>query len=182
MWWIRSRAKIIIPVLLVIVAVIVAAFVLSSKSTSSDAASAGDEASGIRVITDKDGRIIVTGRDPAEVKLSLALPQNCAQIVVFMDEVANLYPKSTDANDGVRVHVTIMQRLAQDLCSWREYQKLSEDKFNSWYEQLQTAPGASTTTTAPAAGGVLPTDTSVVDPASSSTSPSDTTITTVTGG
>jgi hypothetical protein len=182
MWWIRTRAKIIIPVLLVIVAVVVAGFVLSSKSTSSGAAGAGDEASGIRVTTDKDGKIIVTGRDPAEVKLSLALPQNCAQIVVFMEDIVNLYPKSTDATDEARVHVTIMHRLAQDLCSMREYQKLSENNFNSWYGEVPTAPGASTATTAPAAGGVLPTDTSVEGPASSSTIPSDATSTTVTGG
>lgn len=182
MWWIRSRAKIIIPVLLAIVAVVVAAFVMSSKSTTSDVVNPGDEATGVRVITDKDGKIIVTGRDPAEVKLSLALPQNCAQIVVFMDDIATTYPESVGATDEVRVHVTIMQRLAQDLCSYRQYNELSKNQFSAWYKEWQTAVGAPTTTAVPGANGTLPTETSVVDPANASTIPPDATITTVTGG
>jgi hypothetical protein len=181
MWWIRTRAKVIIPVLLVVAVIIGAAVMMSGGGTSSGVANTGDEANGIRVTTDKDGKIVVAGRDPAEIKLTLALPQNCAQIVVFMDDIIKLYPTATDADDEARVHVTIMQRLAQDLCSMREYQKLSENNFNPWYEQLTTAPGAATTTT-PAAGVVAPTDTSVEDTANSSTVPSDATVTTVTGG
>lgn len=186
MWWIRSRAKVIIPVLLVAVAVVVAAFVLPGGGTSSVVAKPGDETAGVRVFTDKDGKIVVTGRDPAEIALSLALPQNCAQIVVFMDDVAALYPKSAGATDEVRVHVTIMQRLAQDLCSYREYSELSKSQFSSWYVDWQTPPDASApATSAPATSapdGAAPADTSVVDPASSTTAPADATITTVTGG
>ena len=182
MWWIRTRAKVIIPVLLVVAVVAGAAVMLLGGGTSSSTVDTGDEASGIRVITDKDGKIIVTGRDPAEVKLSLALPQNCAQIAVFMDDLATSYPDATQASDEVRVHVTIMQRLGQDLCSYREYNELSKNQFNSWYSEWQAAPDASTTTTAPGPDGALPTDTSVVDPAASSTTPGDTVTTTVTGG
>jgi len=146
----------------------------------------GEEATGVRVITDKDGKIVVTGRDPSEVKLSLALPQNCAQIAVFMDGVLAAYPGTQGATDEVRVQVTIVQRLAQDLCSWREYNALSGNQFNSWYKNAAVAPGASAPTTVigsdNTAGATLPTDTSVVDPAAASTTPTDATSTTVTGG
>lgn len=187
MWWIRTRAKIIIPVLLVVAAVVAAAFILPSMRTSSDVVNPGDDATGVRVTTDKDGKIIVTGRDPSEVKLSLALPQNCAQISVFMKEVSTLYPDSVGATDDVRVHVTIMQRLAQDLCSFREYNVLSKDQFTAWYSEWQTAPGGATSTSVPGGDasttdGALPADTSVVDPSSSSTNPTEATSTTVTGG
>lgn len=186
MWWIRTRAKFIIPVLLVVVVGFVAAVTLSGKTLSTSTVNKSDEATGVRVITDEDGKIVVTGRDPSEVKLSLALPQNCAQIVVFMDGAFASYSGSQGADDDVRVHVTIMQRLAQDLCSWREYNALSNNQFTSWYKDASASPGASTPATVPGsgntAGTALPNDTSVVDPGSSSTTPLEVTSTTVTGG
>ena len=186
MWWIRTRAKVIIPVLLVVAVVIGAAVMMSGGSTSSSVANPGDESTGVRVITDEDGKIVVTGRDPSEVKLSLALPQNCAQIAVFMDGVLAAYPGTRGADDEVRVHVTIVQRLAQDLCSWREYNALSSNQFTSWYKDVTVSPDASAPTTVigsdNTAGTTLPADASVVDPAAASTIPTDATSTTVTGG
>ena len=186
MWWIRTRAKVIIPVLLVVAVIVGAAVMLSGKTTSTSAVNKGDEATGVRVITDKDGKIVVTGRDPSEVKLSLALPQNCAQISVFMDGVLAAYPGTQGATDEVRVHVTIVQRLAQDLCSWREYNALSSNQFTSWYKDATVSPDATAPTTVTGSdnttGATLPTDTSVVDPAGTSTIPTDAASTTVTGG
>lgn len=186
MWWIRTRAKVIIPVLLVVAVVIGAAVMMSGGGTSSSVANPGDESTGVRVITDEDGKIVVTGRDPSEVKLSLALPQNCAQIAVFMDGVLAAYPGTQGATDEVRVHVTIVQRLAQDLCSWREYNTLSSNQFTSWYKNAAVPPDASAPTTVigsdNTSGTTLPTDTSVVDPSGTSTIPTDATSTTVTGG
>lgn len=161
MWWIRKRAKTIVPVLL-IVAVACGGLLIftSSKSTTpGDTESSGTkdtteaasgegtpEGNGVRVYKDENGRIIVSNGENIQREVTLELPQNCKEAAEMIDKHLAEHKSAIDAEDDARITMVIYQRLAQDLCSWRQYNDTASGQLSKWFQQT---PGQNTPVTAP---------------------------------
>lgn len=162
MWWIRKRAKTIVPVLLVIAVACGGLLIFtSSKSTTpgekessgprgTTEAASGEgtpEGSGVRVYKDENGRIIVSNGENIQREVTLKLPQNCKEAAEMIDKHLAEHKSAIDAEDDARITMVIYQRLAQDLCSWRQYNDTASDQLSKWF---QPAPGQTPAgTTAP---------------------------------
>lgn len=155
MWWIRKRAKAIIPVLLLL-AVVSGGIVLlttrtgtsGSESASSGAGSpsttkAGEtvDGDGVRVYKDADGRIVVSNGSNMKRDLTLELPQTCSETVEAIDAHIQEHKTAVDSDDDSRITMVIYQRLAQDLCSWREYNDTASKQLSEWFQPAAGGTG-----------------------------------------
>lgn len=135
---------------------------------------------GVMVYQDADGKIIVANRDQLPFRVSFPLPRNCAENKKLISDLIADAETATLANADQRSQMLVLDRLAQDLCSWREYNTFAGQINSFWQDNIylpSTTPGrkagsgdpgrttmptataagiATTSTTAPAT--TLPTD------------------------
>jgi hypothetical protein len=165
MWWIRKRAKAIVPVLLILAVISGGVVLLTNKKGTSGngGASGGSEAptttragesvdgAGVRVYKDADGRIVVSNGSNMKRELTLKLPQSCAETVEAIDAHIAEYKTAVDSSDDSRITMVIYQRLAQDLCSWREYNETASKQLSEWFQPAAggTSPAGSQSSTVP---------------------------------
>jgi hypothetical protein len=182
MWWIRKRAKTIIPVLL-LVAVACGGVLIFLGNSPSDGTEQGGSATanssgtnsgegapdggGVRVYKDENGRIVVSNGSSIKREVSLELPQNCTETLEKIESHIAEFKTAIDADDNSRITMVIYQRLAQDLCSWREYNSMAAKQLSDWFSPQADGSGAG-----------APTSIDTTTPTSSPAEPSSPTTTT----
>jgi hypothetical protein len=198
MWWIRKRAKTIIPVLL-LVAVVSGGVLVFLGNSSSDGAKKSDgstsgtasvnsgegspDGSGVRVYKDDEGRIVVSNSASIKRETSLELPQSCLESIEKIEAHVAEFKTAIDADDNSRITMVIYQRLAQDLCSWREYNDLAVKQLSGWFAPLAdgtptSAPDGESTSVPTSVPTSVDTSVDAIVPTSSPAQPSSSTTTT----
>jgi hypothetical protein len=198
MWWIRKRAKTIIPVLLLVAVVSGGVLIFLGNSSSDGAEKSGGSASGtasvnggegspdgsgVRVYKDDEGRIVVSNSASIKRETSLELPQSCLESLEKIEAHVAEFKTAIDADDNSRITMVIYQRLAQDLCSWREYNDLAVKQLSGWFAPLAdgtptSAPDGVPTSVPTSVDTGVDTGVDAIVPTSSPTQPSSSTTTT----
>lgn len=198
MWWIRKRAKTIIPVLLLVAVVSGGVLIFLGNSSSDGAKKSGGstsgtasvnggegspDGSGVRVYKDDEGRIVVSNSASIKRETSLELPQSCLESLEKIEAHVAEFKTAIDADDNSRITMVIYQRLAQDLCSWREYNDLAVKQLSGWFAPLAdgtptSAPDGESTSVPTSVPTSVDTSVDAIVPTSSPTQPSSSTTTT----
>lgn len=151
MWWFRERA-LRIYVTLAILVFVTLCVVLNVRNNTNSTSNAASNSSSNGVIAeanvsqDANGRIIVSNKDNIKFHISFPLPQNCAQTKVAIGTVIGRWPEEAVASADARTALLVLERLGQDLCSWRDYNELSLNVLQPWHL------GTASTTNVPVVG------------------------------
>ena len=85
------------------------------------------------VIVNSEGAVVISDRDNLPFAISFTLPQNCSELDSEMQRTVATGANSATAPDELIQKMTVLIAFGEDLCSYRDWGKISADSLSQWF-------------------------------------------------